>query len=81
VIVILASVIGMSVFIFKNLVLNIDMLDTIINKDPRDWTKEERFYSIVHNREYVQYWIDHYQRLKDEKKKRRKKPALNRLFK
>ena len=57
------------------------MLDTIINKDPRDWTKEERFYSIVHNREYVQYWIDYYQRLKDEKKKRRKKPALNRLFK
>ena len=57
------------------------MLDTIINKDPRDWTKEERTYSIIHNREYVQYWIDYNERVRLEKKNRRKKPAMNRLFK
>jgi hypothetical protein len=57
------------------------MLDIIINKDPRDWTKEERFYSITHNREYVQYWINYNEQVRLDKKKRRKKPALNRLFK
>lgn len=44
------------------------MMRDVIDKDPRDWTKEERLFVLLNRHEYIQSCMDiHDQEINDKK--------------
>ena len=44
------------------------MMHVVINKDPREWTKEERMFVMLNRYEYIEECLKYYEREKENRK-------------